>query len=281
MTALRRHIFRRDGIDLALHVQEGQGPLVFFQHGLCGDAGQPAAVFPHGAGARLAVLECRGHGESPAGPADAFAIATFADDLAAAIEHASDAPCIVGGISMGAALAMRLACLRPDLVSALVIARPAWTTHAAPANMAPNLIVGQILQQAPAPDEIGSFLASDTGLMLAEQAPDNLTSLTGFFSRKPRGVTAELLTRISRDGTGITGAQLAAIAMPTLIIGHGEDVVHPLSLARQLAAAIPGARLHEIPPKAQGKPAYESAFRTALSHFIQEMLDETSRTRLV
>jgi pimeloyl-ACP methyl ester carboxylesterase len=279
--AFRRRILRRDGLDLALHVQEGQGPLLFFQHGLCGDAGQPAAVFPDGVGVRLAVLECRGHGESPAGAADAFSLATFADDLAAAIEESSDAPCIVGGISMGAAIAMRLACLRPELVSALVIARPAWTIHAAPGNMAPNLLVGQILRQTPAPDEIGSFLVSDTGLMLAEQAPDNLASLTGFFSRQPRAVTAELLTRISRDGPGICEAQLAALAMPTLVIGHGEDVIHPLSHARQLAAAIPGASLHEIPPKAQGKNAYESAFRTALSHFIQEMLDETSRTRLV
>jgi pimeloyl-ACP methyl ester carboxylesterase len=281
MTAFSNRIFRRDGLDLALHVQEGQGPLVFFQHGLCGDAGQPAAVFPAGVGARLAVLECRGHGESPAGAADDFASATFADDLAAAIEDASDAPCIVGGISMGAAIAMRLACLRPDLVSSLIIARPAWTTHAAPRNMAPNLIVGQILQQTPAPDEIGSFLASETGLMLAEQAPDNLASLSGFFTRQPRAVTAELLTRISRDGPGITEAQLAALSIPTLVIGHGEDVIHPLFHARQLSAAIPGARLSEIPPKAQGRSAYESAFRTALSQFIQEMLDDSSRTRLV
>jgi pimeloyl-ACP methyl ester carboxylesterase len=176
---------------------------------------------------------------------------------------------------------MRLACLRPDLVSALVIARPAWTTHAAPPNMAPNLIVGQMLQQSPAPDETGSFLSSETGLMLAEQAPDNLASLTGFFSRQPRAVTAELLTRISRDGPGITEAQLVALSIPALIIGHGEDVIHPLSHARELAAAIPGARLREIPPKAQGRSAYESAFRTALGQFIQEMQDDSSRTRLV
>jgi pimeloyl-ACP methyl ester carboxylesterase len=117
--------------------------------------------------------------------------------------------------------------------------------------------------------------------MLAEQAPDNLASLTGFFTRQPRPVTAELLTRISRDGPGITEAQLAALSIPALVIGHGEDVIHPLSHARQLSAAIPGARLSEIPPKAQGRSAYESAFRTALSQFIQEMLDDSSRTRLV
>jgi pimeloyl-ACP methyl ester carboxylesterase len=269
MKGFTRHIIRRDGLDLMLHVEEGEGPLVFFQHGLCGDAAQPASVFPEGT--RLAVLECRGHGESPAGPAEALSIATFTDDLAAAIEQAATPPCIVGGISMGAAIAMRLAVTRPDLVSGLVIARPAWTTLAAPENMRPNLMVGEILLEPPSADELPAFLASDMGRMLAAEAPDNLASLTGFFNRQPRAVTAELLTRISRDGPGVSEAQLAALAIPTLVIGHGEDVVHPMSHARHLASLIPHARLLEIPPKARGKAPYEEAFRAGLARFLQEM----------
>jgi pimeloyl-ACP methyl ester carboxylesterase len=87
-------------------------------------------------------------------------------------------------------------------------------------------------------------------------------------------VTAELLTRISRDGPGVSEAQLAALALPTLVIGHGEDVIHPMAHARALAAAIPGARCLEIPPKARGREAYEAAFRTGLSRFLEETLDE-------
>lgn len=281
MKGFRQRIIRRDGLELVLHVQEGEGPLVFFQHGLCGDAAQPATVFPLGSGARLAVLDCRGHGESPAGAPEAFSIATFADDLAAAIEEASPVSCIVGGISMGAAIAMRLACLRPGLVNGLVIARPAWVTADAPENMLPNLVVGQRLAQAAAPDERQAFLDSGTGRMLAADAPDNLASLLGFFHREPRAVTAELLVRISRDGPGVTEAQLAALAVPALVIGHGEDVVHPLSHARELAALVPRASLLEIPPKARGKEPYEEAFRAGLSRFLQEMFHEPSRSHLV
>ena len=269
MKGFTRNIVRRDGLDLVLHVQEGEGPLVFFQHGLCGDGAQPASVFPEGA--RLAVLECRGHGESPAGAVDAFSIATFADDVAAAIDQTATQPCIVGGISMGAAIAMRLAVIRPDLVSGLVIARPAWTTTAAPENMRPNLMVGELLQKQPNADELPSFLASSMGRVLAAEAPDNLASLTGFFNREPRAVTAALLTRISRDGPGVSEAQLASIKIPTLVIGHGEDVVHPMSDARRLATLIPSARFLEIPPKARGKSQYEAAFRSGLAHFLQEM----------
>ena len=268
---MRQHSIRRGGLDLVVHVQEGEGPLFFLQHGLCGDAAQPAAVFPPAVRARLAVLDCRGHGASPAGAADALSIATFTDDLAAAITGIAGGPCMVGGISMGAAIAMRLACLRPDLVSALVIARPAWTWSAAPANMSPNAMVGDMLSRAPAADEASAFMASGMGRMLAAQAPDNLASLAGFFQRQPRAVTAELLTRISRDGPGVTEGQLAALSLPTLVIGHGEDMVHPMAHAEALATLIPGARLQAIPPKARGKDAYEAAFRTALGQFIQEI----------
>jgi pimeloyl-ACP methyl ester carboxylesterase len=272
MKGFSQRIIRRDGLDLVLHVEEGDGPLVFFQHGLCGDAAQPAAVFPLGGAARLAVLDCRGHGQSPACAFEALSIATFAEDVAAAIAETSSGPCIVGGISMGSAIAMRLACTRPELVSGLVIARPAWITSAAPENMQPNLLAGQILQQPPQADELQDFLASDMGRRLAAEAPDNLASLTGFFQRMPREVTAELLTRISRDGPGVTAAQLARLSVPALVIGHGEDVVHPLSLAVELSRLIPAARFLEIAPKARGREGYEASFRAGLTRFLQELL---------
>jgi pimeloyl-ACP methyl ester carboxylesterase len=267
-----RHSLARDGLPLALHVEEGEGPLVFMQHGLCGDAAQPAAVFPRDAGVRLAVLECRGHGNSPAGNPQDFSIATFAEDIAAAIAATSGRPVIAGGISMGAAIAKRLACTRPELIKGLVIARPAWTFAPAPANMTPNLEVGRILARPPQPGEVEEFLASATGRRLAAEAPDNLASLAGFFRRAPRAVTADLLTRISQDGPGVTEAQLAALDLPTLVIGHEEDAIHPMAHARTLAAVIPGAKLVEIPPKARGLAAYQDAFRVALARFIKETM---------
>ena len=104
----------RGGVRLALH-ERGQGRPVVFQHGLCGDARQTLQAFPDQG--LLMTLECRGHGQSDAtGP---YSIAVFADDVAALIETL-DGPVILGGISMGAAIATRLAVIRPDLVRALI-----------------------------------------------------------------------------------------------------------------------------------------------------------------
>lgn len=261
--------FVRDGVALNVDGFDGPGAIVF-QHGLCGDARQPADMFPVAIADRRLTLECRGHGGSEAGDPTAFSIATFTDDLAALIEARGFAPCVVGGISMGAAIALRLAVMRPDLVRALVLARPAWVAEPAPPNMAPNLLVGDLLAAHSAAEARELFERTDTVARLMSDAPDNLASLRGFFGRAPQAVTAELLRRISADGPGIDRDQVRGIAMPVLVIGHGRDAVHPLAFAETLAGLIPGAWLDIIPPKADDPDGYREGFRAALDQFLQE-----------
>jgi pimeloyl-ACP methyl ester carboxylesterase len=191
---------------LRLNVAEaGEGRTMLFQHGLCGDASQPLDLFPRGLDWRCVTLECRGHGASEAAPPEALSISTFVDDLVALIESRAMGSVVLGGISMGAAMAVRLAALRPDLVGALVLIRPAWFAASAPDNMAPNVYLGDLLRRF-APDEARrSFEASELSRFLAREAPDNLASLRGLFSREPIAVTLELLCRISVDGPGRIG----------------------------------------------------------------------------
>ena len=268
MKGYRPEAFRCDGLELAGWVAEAPGRPAVFQHGLCGDAVQPAEVFPTDAGFSHHVLDCRGHGGSAAGDPAAFSIAAFADDLAAWVEAKGLGPCPLGGISMGAALALRLAVVRPDLVSALILARPAWVVDAAPANMQPNAEAGQMIAAGQGAE---AFVASVAGRRLAAAAPDNLASITGFFDRAPPDVTAALLTRISADGPGVTATQVRALRLPTLVLATPEDEVHPVVHAEALAAMIPGAHLVLLPPKARDRAAYAAAFRAALSAFLKEL----------
>ena len=254
-------------------VETGNGPAFVFQHGLCGDAAQPGEVFPIDGPFRRITLECRGHGLSEPGEPSAFSIATFANDIAELIEAKAIAPVALGGISMGAAIALRLAVTRPDLVSALVLARPAWLVEDAPANMRPFGEVGDLLARF-SPDEARArFDRSDTSALLEREAPDNLASLRGFFERSPQAVTAALLSRIAIDGPGVTPDQVAALTLPALVIGHGRDLLHPFDHAERLAGLIPGARLVEITPKATSWDRYVLEFRAALCSFLTGLAD--------
>ena len=82
---MRQEPFRHDGVTLSVHAV-GQGCPVLWQHGLCGDAGQTAEVFPDGIGWQGLTVECRGHGLSEAGPLGTLGLNTFAADLAAFLE---------------------------------------------------------------------------------------------------------------------------------------------------------------------------------------------------
>ncbi|SHF95922.1 Pimeloyl-ACP methyl ester carboxylesterase [Kaistia soli DSM 19436] len=261
--------FEREGLALST-ARSGAGRTMLFQHGLCGDAAQPAELFPPLADWSCLTLECRGHGLSEAGPAQRFSIATFADDVAALIEAEARPPVVIGGVSMGAAIALRLAVTRPDLVSGLVLVRPAWFTELAPANMLPNALVGELLRDYGPVEARVLFENSSVAAELAERVPDNIASLRGFFQRMPIATTSELLIRISSDGPGVDTDAVASLRVPTLIIAHEQDAIHPLAHAEALARTIPSATLVRITPKAVSREAYVREARAALSDFLKE-----------
>lgn len=256
-----------DGLRLAAYGAGNSGPPLVFQHGLCGDARQIAEAMQGLGNQGWHGLECPGHGASQMGPPS---IAHFADAVAALIETLP-VPVVLGGISMGTAIACRLAVTRPDLVRALVLVRPAWVTESAPANMAPNAEVGTLLAQHPAAEARAFFTTSATAQRLALESPDNLASLMGFFDRAPQADTAHLLTAVSADGPGITADDLRALHLPTLICGTTEDAIHPLAHAQALATLIPQARLVTLPPKGRDKPAHLAALTAAMTQFLKEI----------
>jgi pimeloyl-ACP methyl ester carboxylesterase len=243
---------------------------VVFQHGLCGSAAQTAEAFPNNPRFQMLTLECRGHGESGAGPLNAFSINTFANDVAAMVEAQNLSPLIIGGISMGAAISLHLAVHKPHLVKALVLARPAWLVESNPDNMKPNAEIGDLLATHSADDAREIFLRGDTARCLATSAPDNLASLTSFFAREPLEVTSALLSAISRDGPGVTEQQVRALKIPTLIIATAQDAVHPLSHALALHRMIDHSRLVEITPKGVDKARYVSEFQSTLLKFFED-----------
>jgi len=255
-------------------VETGAGPDFVFQHGLLGDAAQPAEMFPVGAPFRMLTVECRGHGKSEAGDHAVFSIATFADDVGEVIEARGSAPVIIGGISMGAAIALRLAVTRPDLVRALVIARPAWMTDAAPPNMRAYAEVGELLARLPPAEARKRFERSDTAAWLRSEGPENLASLLGFFAREPAAVTSALLTRIAADGPGIAASDLSALRVPALVIGQPRDPLHPLSYAEQIAKMLPGALFERVVSKAEGRQGHATEFRNALRRFLTSLAEQ-------
>ena len=257
----------RDAVRLAFE-DVGGGRPVLFQHGLGADAAQVAEVFPSVPPCRRITLECRGQGRSDLGPPEALSIRTFSEDLACLVGTLRVERAIVGGISMGAAIALRLAILRPDLVSGLVLARPASLFGPAPETLRPYALAGALLAGGDAAAGRAAFERSEIAGRLAREAPDNLASLLRFFESPEPKKTAALLTAIAADGPGVEEQEARCIAVPTLVIGHDQDLVHPLAYASRLAAVIPGAELVKITSKVVDRGRYVDEFRSALATFL-------------
>jgi pimeloyl-ACP methyl ester carboxylesterase len=270
--------FVQSGVELAGY-EFGAGFPVIFQHGLGGDASQVAEVFPDGPTIRRLTLECRSQGASKPGPFDLLSIKTFADDVLAFAGSRGIEKFVVGGISMGAAIALRIAVIAPERVRGLIISRPAWLWNSAPENMKPFGEVATYLTRADLAAAKDEFERSETGILLARHAPDNLASLLKFFSVPEPIATAQLLERISVDGPGVTLEQVRALRMPTLVIAHGFDAVHPLDYGRAIAAEIGGAIFAEITSKVESKARYVEDFRSALKAFLDDCLSEKLQFR--
>ena len=256
--------------DAALRVFDtGQGGLlVVFQHGLGGDAAQVAQNFPDSPSYRRLTVECRAQGGSGAGGKRPFSIAMFADDVLATADAAGLDRFVAGGISMGAAIALRLAARHPDRVLGLALVRPAWAFDAAPQNMRPYTEVADLIRRLPLAEARDAFASSATSARFRAEAPDNLASLLGFFARENAAIFAEVMQAIANDGPGVTQTEAAKLAIPALVVGSGIDLVHPLAIARELAGTIPNAAFAEVTPKATDKDRHFAEIRAAIGGFL-------------
>ena len=255
-------------VSLSLHHQEQSDNYCLFQHGLGADHRQCLEVFPHSSQYGFACVDCRAHGTSDYADPARMNLAVFANDLIQVIEQQLKPPVVIGGISMGAALSLRIAATRPDLVRALILARPAWAFDSAPDNMQPNLLVGELLSRYPPEQARQVFSATQTCKELERNAPDNLASLLSFFDRPDARDFAQVLCAVSNDGPGITREATENWQIPTLVLATPDDHVHPIALAEQLAERLNAGAIVTLPAKHNNKTRYVQAFRQHLTDFL-------------
>jgi pimeloyl-ACP methyl ester carboxylesterase len=258
-----------DGCRLA-YESAGEGMPVLWQHGLGADRKQPAEVFPSIAGVRRITLECRGHGESCLGDPERVSIAGFAEDALALLDHLHVAKAVVGGISLGAAIALRLAVFHPDRISALILARPAWVDGPSLETMAPYLEVATLLRDFGPEQGAQRFAQSPLLRRVGAVSPDNAQSLESFFTRPDPNSTILLLSKIAQDSPDIGGAFDRVVA-PTLIVANDQDFVHPVAYAWELHAVLPNAELRLITSKTMDRQAYIAQFRAVLGAFLGKL----------
>ena len=272
--------FEREGLSFH-YLDKGEGLPFVFQHGLGGDVSQPFGLYTPPAGVRLIGFDARAHGQTrPVGDVKRVGIAPFADDLIALLDFLGIGRAVVGGISMGAAVALNAALRFPDRVLGLVLARPAWLDRPLPENARVFPHVAQFLLKFGAVEGLTRYRESPEYRALLAASPDTARSLVAQFQEPRAEECVVRLERLPHDCPSHDREEWRALRVPTLVLGSRDDPVHPWECAEVLAREIPTAVLGEMTPKSRSFERHAADLQSAIDAFLSRRFGPGGRTSL-
>lgn len=234
--------FEYDGFSLAYEergLPSSRDKPIVLLHGLLlsGKHNRPLADALVARDQRVILLDFLGHGESDKPRHSRFhSIELYAKQVVGLLDHLGVPEAVIGGTSLGANVSLEVAWSAPDRTKALFIEMP-------------------VLERA-APAAAAIFLPLTIAFAEAAAILDRTSR---FFKLLPRGplYTEVLLDVLSRDPVssaavlhGLLVGRMAPhvgdrekIEHPALIIGHGQDVLHPFSDAGALNRELRNSQL--------------------------------------
>jgi pimeloyl-ACP methyl ester carboxylesterase len=226
-------------------------------------------VYRPAAGVRLIGFDMRGHGETrPLGDVKKLTLAALADDLSALMDYLEIDQAVIGGISLGSAVAVNFALSHPRRVLGLILSRPAWLDRPLPDNVRIYAMIASFLREFGPNDGVERFRLSPEFQAMESTSPDCARSLLSQFEN-PRAVECVArLERLASDRLCDDLAAYSSIAVPTLILGNHQDPIHPWFLAARLAQLIPAAELREITPKSVSVDRHAADVQLAIDDFL-------------
>jgi pimeloyl-ACP methyl ester carboxylesterase len=232
--------FEHRGARLAYEVHgTGKRTLVYL-HGLLMDSQMNRGLAKSLAerGARVALLDLLGHGHSDKPPqASAYRMDSYADEVVAFLDHLRVDRAVIGGVSLGADVSLQVAVRAPERVSGLLLEMPVleWAVPAAAMLFTPLLLA---MHYASGPAGLVARLVR----RVPRTGMGSIDSVLEALSTRPEVVKA-VLHGILTGPVAPTVEQRRAIAVPTLVIAHTSDLIHPFSDAKRLVELVPQGQL--------------------------------------
>ena len=188
-------------------------------------------------GFRVITVDLLGHGASDK-PFDmrAYSMSAFADQVAALIDELELERPIVGGTSLGANVGLELASRHPRAARGLFIEMPVLDN----ALVAAGLLFLPILVALRVGKPVMRTVAA-----LTNRVPRShyLVDIALDWTRRPPEASEAVLEGLLFGRTAPPREERELITIPTLVIGHRADPLHPFSDSDMLVSELPGARL--------------------------------------
>ncbi|MBT3700519.1 MAG: alpha/beta fold hydrolase [Alphaproteobacteria bacterium] len=256
---------------------QGEGPDLLFMHGLTADRRQSIDALDQLSGYRLITVDMPGHGDTklPAEPGagntleDIVSFAAFGELAAALLDHLGVKKAIAGGISMGSGIALRLAADRPDLVSALLLVRPAWLDRPGRPHLGVIEDIGNWIAELGADGAAKRLLTHPLHVAASSDNPSCAASLEGATARPQAVEAAKVLPIMVADQPFARIGELQNLAIPALVIGNNADPLHPAMIAREISGALANSDYFHAPPKYLEPDAHKAAVSQRIAEFLE------------
>ena len=254
-----------NGVRLAVE-QRGSGPAVLFVHGFPLDR----TIWEHQldslTGYRRIAPDLRGMGQSDA-PDLGYSMSTYAEDLIGILDAIGEGQVVVCGLSLGGYVAFELLRRWRERVRGLILVDTRAEADSAEGRRARDALIGRVREQ-------GAIAAAEAMLprfFTPQVSPEIIERVRTMILRTPvAGIVGALSAMRERPDSTPLLSTLTGV--PTLVVVGAEDAITPPPISQAMAAAIPGARLMEI-PGAGHLPCIEQPVPTtrAILKFLQSL----------
>ena len=181
----------------------------------------------------------------------------FADDLASLLDALDvEGPVVYCGLSMGGYIGWQFWRRHRDRLRALILCDTRSQADTAEAAVARRELADRVLREGPA-GLVETMLPKLLGPTSRRRRPGLEDQLRRtMMSNSPAGIAAAARGMAERPDMTVA---LGELGCPTLLLVGAEDVISPPAEMRGLAAAIPGAKLIEIPAAGHMTPLEDAA----------------------
>ena len=264
--------FERDGVKFYYEIK-GEGVPFLALHGLGGNLNQPLGLLDQVPGIQIISLDFRGHGQTVvACTPEQVNMAVFAEDAIALLDFLEIEEAIIGGISLGAAIALKAAFLAPNRFSKMVLIRPAWLDKALPPNLKPFVQISQLIQENDLEKAEDLFYNTKELYIIKEFYPNAAASLLGQFSRPQAAENPILLELLPQDKPIDSLEELSALKHPSLVIATKHDPLHPYDFGKKLGGALPNGTFVECTSRYVNARQHQEEVTIATLNFLNDFL---------
>lgn len=216
----------------------------------------------------------RSSGRSPA------SIAAMASGVVELLDRLDVGATVVFGVSMGGAVAQRMALDHPERVSALVLG----VTWARPIEfMRRQCEVARVIIEAGGPEALVQatlvWMFTPAFFEVGGAVVDQM--LRAFFAETGPDLTPSevLLSQLDAIAAHDTLAELGRVSCPTLVFGGRQDMMVPFFASEEIAAAIPGAQLAAFETGHALMVEEMDAINGRIARFLEELVAPSTERR--